>query len=106
MAPSWVSAFAPCPHQPFHCTRSHCTSPHHPCCPRIPSPSTHPPRPIPHAQSPPPPLRTSAGTMGALTAVDASSPISAPTTASAISTATPSCASANGGVEGVEEEGE
>jgi hypothetical protein len=34
---------------------------------------------------------TSAGTMGALTAVAASSPFKAPTTASAISMATPSC---------------
>jgi hypothetical protein len=36
-------------------------------------------------------LRTSAGTMGAFTAVAASSPFRAPTTASAISMATPSC---------------
>jgi response regulator of citrate/malate metabolism len=36
-------------------------------------------------------LQTSAGTMGALTAVADSSPFKAPTTASAISIATPSC---------------
>jgi hypothetical protein len=35
--------------------------------------------------------QTSAGTMGALTAVADSSPFKAPTTASAISIATPSC---------------
>jgi hypothetical protein len=36
-------------------------------------------------------LQTSAGTMGALTEVAESSPFKAPTTASAISIATPSC---------------
>jgi hypothetical protein len=36
-------------------------------------------------------INTSAGTIGALTAVAASSPFKAPTTASAISIATPSC---------------
>jgi hypothetical protein len=36
-------------------------------------------------------FQTSAGTMGALTAVAESSPFKAPTTASAISIATPSC---------------